>query len=321
MANIWAPKKANEPLSIRKFHEKRNKVLIVREVGGLGDILMHRMMFEDFKKLHPDCQIVFACPSQYHDAVADHPFIDEIIPSKNVNIHDYIVSYNTTSACTRHEMRYAPFSKNHRSDIWANHCGVNLTNHDMHIRMSPEIVEYGKRMVETVKQGHEGPSVLLCPISAMVVKNLNQKQLSGTVENLRSKGLFVFSLHTTFIQDLEKLDVPVITKQSIPQWMGIINAADYVVSVDTSVFHFAGGIGKPLTGIFTFADGKVYGRYFKFSLVQKHRDDGNWSCGPCYNWSLCPKTDKIPKPCLTEITPEMIIKGMDEMFKMWPIAV
>lgn len=318
MGNILNTKKLPKTLSIRDFYNKRDKILIVRETGGLGDILMHRQIFEDFKILMPNIKIVFACPKQYHDAVKDHPFIDEIIDSREVDIHDYLISYNTTSACTRHEMRYAPLSKDNRSDIWANHCGVMLTKHNMHINLSDDIIQYGKNIVKNLT---DKPTVLLCPISAMFVKNLNETQLKGTVEELRRIGLFVYSLHTKPIVELGKMNVPVITSQTIQQWMGIINAADYVVSVDTSTFHFAGGIGKPLTGIFTFADGKVYGRYYDFTLVQKHRDDGNWECGPCYNWCNCTKTIKVPKPCLTEITVDMIVEGIRKMLNKHPIKV
>jgi len=48
------------------------------------------------------------------------------------------------------------------------------------------------------------------------------------------------------------------------------------------VVDLAGGLGKPLCGIFTFADGKIYGKHYDFVLVQKHRDNGNWNCGSCF---------------------------------------
>jgi len=309
-------------LSLKNFYEKRNKILIVRETGGLGDILMHRMMFEDFKRVMPDAKISLALPKQYHVAVEDHPFIDEVLNHREVNVHDYVVSYNTTSACTRYEMRMFPFSGKHRSDIWANHCGVYLTKHNMHINLEDEYKEFGKKKLEECRNGNNGPAVLISPVSAMQVKNLTNFQLEGLVSGLRARGFFVYASHKTAIPKLIELNVPVIDGTSIREWMGVIDAADYVISVDTSTFHYAGGTGKPLLGIFTFADGKVYGRHYDFVLVQKHRDDGNWDCGPCYNWSVCPKSPKkIPKPCLLEITPQMILEGFDKMIKKWPCNV
>jgi ADP-heptose:LPS heptosyltransferase len=98
----------------------------------------------------------------------------------------------------------------------------------------------------------------------------------------------------------------------------VIEAADYVVSVDSAAFHCAGGLGKPLTGIFTYCDGKVYGKYYDFVLVQKHRDNGDWPCGPCFHWPSCPKSKEMLKPCLTELTPDILADGLERMFQKWP---
>lgn len=305
-------------LSLRDFYNKRNRILVLRETGGLGDILMHRMMFEDFKRVFPEGEVVFAIPGNYHEAVRDHPFIDEVINSRTVNIHDYVISYNTTSACTRYEMRMVPFADKNRSDIWANHCGVLLTKHNMHITLEDEHKKFGQDVLEKARKGHQGPAVLICPISAMLVKNLIDTQLEGVVQGLRDRGYFVYASHIFGIPKLKELGVPVIWGTSIRQWMGVVDAADYVISVDTAAFHYAGGTGKPVVGIFTFADGVAYGKWYDFVLVQKHRKNGDWDCGPCYNWSCCTKSNKPLKPCLLELTPEMILEGCDEMFERWP---
>lgn len=312
------PKKPPPPiLNLRVFHEKRNKVLVLRELGGLGDILMHRMMFEDFKKTHSELEIVFACPPKYHAAVLDHPYIDEVLDSRVVNPYDYTVSYNTTTACTRYEMRVAPYADEHRSDIWAGHCGVKLNNHNMHINLAPDIKDRGASMIKSINP--EGkPCVLLASVSAMTGKNLTDNQTKHTVKTLRDRGLFVCSAHTMDIPIFKELGVPVFHSIDISTWMGLLNSVDYIISVDTAAFHYGGGIGKPLLGIFTFADGKVYGKYFKHELVQKHRDNGDWACGPCYNWPSCPKSKNMPKPCLTEITPQMLEDGIDRLLKRWP---
>ncbi|MHA2043244.1 MAG: glycosyltransferase family 9 protein [Candidatus Thorarchaeota archaeon] len=300
---------------MKEFYEKRNKILIVRETGGLGDILMHRMMFEDFKLLIPDAHIVFATPTKYHDALYDHPFIDELVDSKTLDIHDYVVSYNTTSACTRYEMRMFPFSGKNRSDIWANHCGVKLSKHNMHISLEDKYKQFGLDFIKNAREGCSGPAVCLAPITAMTVKNFTNSQLEGTVAGLRERGCFVYATHYVSLPLLKELNVPQVFNASIRQWMGAISAADHVISMDSAAFHYAGGIGKPLVGIFTFADGKVYGKHYDFTLVQKHRDDGNWDCGPCYNWAMCAKSNTVPKPCLLEITPDMILRGYDEMVR------
>ncbi len=303
-----------KPLSIKEFFDKRDTILIVREVGGLGDILMHRMMFEDIKHIMPSSKLVFACPKQYLSAVEDHPFIDEAVDFKSIDVSDYIMSYNTTFICGRYEMKIAPYSDKNRSDIWANHCGYDLKNHKMHINLTENEKNFGKQKVDSFRKGDK-PVVVISPLSAMMNKNLTLQHLNGLIDGLEKAGCTSFCIHTAPIKDANATTLCGLT---VRQWMSVINAADYVVSVDTSTFHCAGGLGKPLTGIFTFADGKTYGKWYQFELVQKHRDNGNWDCGPCYNWSLCPKTQNHPKPCLLEISVDMIMNGVYRMFDRWP---
>lgn len=281
---------------------------------------MHRMFFKQAKEIMPEATIVFACPARYHDAVYDHPYIDEVIDAKTVNKYDYLISFNTTSSCTRHELTVAPLADKHRSDIWANHCGIIVEDHDMHINLEKEYKEKAKKRLDTLRGDHTGPVAVLCPISAMITKNLLEWQMKAVVDELRDRGCWVCGLHTQPIPELKKMNVPTIHGVRIREWMGYLDVADYVVTVDSAAFHYAGDRKKPMTGIFTFADGKVYGKYFDFVLVQKHRDNGDWPCGPCYNWSICPFTRKVPKPCLTEICPSMLKKGINEMFERWPMG-
>jgi|688.fasta_scaffold13122_12 ADP-heptose:LPS heptosyltransferase len=312
------PEKLVRTLSLKEFAEKRNKILIIRSVGGLGDIFMHRMMFEDFKKTMPDAELHFCCPKYYHDALIDHPYIDKLIDSNNFDRKDYLISYNTTTACGRTEMRYAPMSGPHRSDIWAEHCGLKLANHNMHISLTEDEKKIGRSLIEE-NRDIKGKTVAICPISAMANKNLLDDQLLGLISGCRDRGLAPFCLHNTPINLCYKNNIPLIVETKIRNWMAVLNQADYVVSVDTSAFHCAGGMGKPLVGIFTFADGLVYGKYFDFFLVQKHRqNDPCWTCGPCYNWGNCSKSNKNLKPCLTEITSEMIMERVDNMLQKWP---
>jgi ADP-heptose:LPS heptosyltransferase len=316
--------KKNAPikdLSLRGFYTKKDQILVLRQSGGVGDILMHRMMFEDFKKMYPACKITFACPQKYHPILKDHPFIDGLVCSREVKTSDFLISYNTSNACGRYEIEMAPFSGKHRSDIWANHCGVELTEHNMHLELSEELKQYGHDKLAEVRDDDK-PSVVFCPISAMINKNLTGEQVTETVEGLREMGLFVYSCHLVDIPEFTKTKVPTISGCSLLQWMGVINAADYVLTVDTATFHLAGGLKKPLTGVFAWTDGKVYGKYYDFVLVQKHRDyTPGWLCGPCYCWPDCPKIDRkqYRKPCITELTSQMILKGAEEMLEKWPL--
>ena len=318
---IRSPQDLFRYLDLKEYYQKRNRILIFRGCGGLGDILMHRMIFEDFKKIMPDCELHFACPSQYHDAVKDHPFLDKVVSSENIDYSEYLISYNTTNACGRYECMKAPHADKNRSDIWAEHCGVELTSHDMHIHLTDEEIQHGKDIVESKRNG-KGPIIAFAPVSAMPTKDLLLHQINCIVDYVKQKcDAYIFTLHYHPVRGLDSSYIPPLCGLGIREWMAVLNAADYVISVDTSAGHFAGGIKKPLLSIFTFADGKVYTKYYPTTtLIQKHREDGDWECGPCYNWRVCPKTQNAIKPCLTEITNKMLKEGIDKMFARFPLS-
>lgn len=314
---IKKPLKMQKTLNLSEFNEKRNKILVIRAVGGLGDILMHRMMLEDIKLLMPDCEIHFACPKIYHDALIDHPFIDKIIGSEDIEAKDYIANFNTTTVCGRVEVDLAPnITPPNRADIWSNHCGYNCTKYNMHISFTDTEIAEAREIIQNVKKDNE-PLILICPVSAMKNKNLLLSQIALIDEHIKSLGFSLVGLHHEGIVELFELNIPLIeTMGRLRTWMAIINEADYVITVDTAAFHCAGGLAKPTLGIFSFVNGSMYGKYYpNIEILQGPcplRYDG------CYNLSLCPvKTS--PKPCITDITDVMLKERINKLIERFPL--
>jgi ADP-heptose:LPS heptosyltransferase len=310
--------KSND-LSLRDFYNRRNKVLILRDSGGLGDILMMRMIFEDFKKIMPDAHITFAIPTTYTRAAFWHPYIDEIANSKVVNENDYGVSYNVTTACVRYEMKIRPRSDRHRSEIWTAYCGVKLTSPNMHLNV-PTIIKKctEKKFKEKVPNRGNG-YVCFAPISNMVSKDLDLDQIKGVLRGVRNMGFTPYILHNKQIDG--KLDCPVLAAP-LDQWIALVELADYVIAVDTATFHASYGLNKPTVGIFSWADGKTYGKFHnKCIMVQRHRDHTpGWTCGPCYDHPNCPRTKDPRKPCITEITVEEVLDAFARLVKSYPLS-
>ena len=317
MAGIRHPQPECLPkiFSLRDFWKKRNEIVIVRKVVALGDIFIHRMLFEDMKKINPEIIICFATNSQFFDALRDHPFIDKLIDC-STNINDYLTVYDTSSVCIRHESAMGISNTSHRSDIWASHIGLELKSHNMHFHIDLEAQKWAE---ETIKQFQKKgkPVVLLCPTTSNLHKNITEGQIEIIVNYLREKNCVVFSM-TIPLPVIAKLNIPNFPRPPLPKLIALVNAADYVISTDTSYFHCAGGLKRPLLGIFAYTNGKIYGKYYDFELIQKHRDNGDWDCGPCYNHLRCIRDSNISHPCITEINKTMLIDGIDRMFQRWP---
>lgn len=318
MANLTKNQQTKpKQLSLKDFYYQKNKVLIWHNNGGLGDALMLRMLLKDFKKYCPSSDLIVACRPEYIDAIKDHPCVFDVIDVRTVSLDDFLIHYNTcVSIVDKYENFHAPYCKEHRSDIWAKYCGITLESHEMEFRLDSKIIERCKQKLNLLKKTTNAPIVLFCPSSKMLLKTLLPSQIKTIINNI--KDCNIVGLHNKEIQTLKELNIPVINDATVEEWMTYIYLADYVISVDTAAFHMAGGLKKPLLGIFTFADGKVYGKHFDFILVQKHRDNGDWTCGPCFKFHLCPKTTKQQKPCLTEISDEEIQNGITKLFDRWP---
>jgi len=285
-------------LSPISYIKNYNKILLKRHTGGLGDILMHRMLFKNIKKQIPKSKLHFACPSYYLKAVEDSEFLDQVIDVNNVNDSEYAVVYTTTHQANKYESCIAPESDKHRSDIWGQSFGLELKYHDMDFNLNQNLINQYKNKY--------GDFICFCPVSAILTKNLLNHQIDVFLDNFTN----LICLHKNKIDYLPN-NLKQINNTSISEWMHIIAASKGVISVDSAAFHMAGGLGKPLLGIFTYADGTIYGKYYDHILIQKHRKNGNWDCGPCYSWSNCCKTKQNIKPCLTEISKYELVEGIN----------
>lgn len=312
-------KKPEPQISLKQHQNRKNKVLIQRLTGGFGDAFMVRMLFEDLHRCYPELDFYYACPPKFLPAMDNHPFVKTICFSK-LNPYEYGIVFDITTPCCIHESKHCINNTLHRSDIWAKSLGVELKKHEMHF----EVNCYEKTLVsqKIAKHNIHKLPVALISISSTddnfgKSKSLTPELVYSLVQNLKMQEFFVVSIHDDKNLILSELDVLQFINITMEEWIALVDSVDLVASIDSATFHLAGGLKKPLMGIFTFVDGMIYGKYFDFVLVQKHHKNGDWECGPCYNLFACKKCDTFPKPCLTELKNTDIKKGILACKEKW----
>lgn len=305
----------NKKVSIKDHYSRRNKVLIKRRAGGFGDIVMQRMLIEDFSKT--GLEIHYCCPHNYISIMEGHPFLKELKELSYIKEEEYGIVYDITTICAVTESVLGSKNTKHRSDIWANHCGVELTNHETYLKSDQKnLITYKEKLknLNTKNQKIVFISTKSAKNDFGEAKSLSDDQVIELVNEIKKLDYLIVTSNEEFQEVYSKLGIKQFVRLPISEWIALIDCCDYVVSIDTASFHIAGALKKPLLGIFSFTDGKIYGKYYDFILVQKHRDNGDWPCGPCYCYNVCPKEKiKARKPCITELSTNDILMGFKNL--------
>lgn len=291
-------------ISIKLFDQRKDKILIYRQYGGLGDILMARMLFEDLKKIKPENKIYFACPNHLIPAVDLHPYLNGVFDFKSIKTEEFI-TFDISNVCTRYESFKGVHGDKHRSDIWAESIGISLENHNMHLSFRDDEINFAKKIIKE-------NTVVIAPYSAMPSKNLLPKHLNEICKFLKNYNLNVIGLHNKEIEELKQFNIPTLTNLTIREWMSVINECSYVISVDTAAFHMANGLNKPTVGIFSWANGKLYSKYHNNAIIVQLNLSEN--C-PCYNFASCPLSNKAIKPCIQDLDEKIITDAIKIMIE------
>lgn len=310
--------KNKKEISLKNHYERRNKILIKRRVGGYGDILMTRMIFQDLSQTFPEAEITFACPSIYLEMAKNHPYV-KTVELGSVNEKEYGIVYDLSTICRIQENQKGHNNKNHRSDIWAQHCGITLKNHNMFLTTDPEMLELCKKALKQYNKENK-PSVLLTSTSNTNEdefgknKSLTTEQINDLVKSLQELGFYVFTVHNEKQTVYDNLGIDQIINVHQKAWIALVELADAVISVDTATFHIAGGLKKPQVGIFTFTKGENYSKYYEnCEIIQgtcPFQSEG------CYNFFNCPKSKNQMIPCKKNITASQILDAFSKIYKL-----
>jgi len=129
----------------------KRRILIRRDVGGAGDILMHRPLFKGVKERYPGYEIVFAVPERYIPLVRDHPYIDRVISTEESKGGRYERTFNTLGKAAAYEFSKVPFVDKHRAELWAVYLRTQLTEYDGHMNFTRDEVKFAQKFFAPYK--------------------------------------------------------------------------------------------------------------------------------------------------------------------------
>lgn len=249
---------------LRKFQHLKKivKILIHRDLGGIGDVIMTTPVLEVVKSRFPNSQITYACPSQFKSLLDNNPFIDNLVSwSVSVTKEEYDVVVDLTRSCIKYEIDNQPNVSKNRTEVFLESCGM-LNGHVPRPKLflSQEEILWAKEFIKA----KTGPFIGIVPESNAPVRQWHSfpELKDDLLKEYPTATLLEFCIRTPDRWSSHERVVPVFGK-TLREVMALINECDIVVSPDTGIAHIASALSVPSVWIFTHIDGKVRTRNYQ----------------------------------------------------------
>lgn len=245
------------------------KLLVIRKLGGLGDVLMISAMFPDLFEQFPEIDVTFAVPSPYLDLFKGHGTKLNVIPHSQVYsggiqswvLDEFDLIEDISYPCANWERLMKKYRATYgetglrwrnRMDRWSRWMGFELKNPRTIIRLtSEEIYQQVLRLVD----GTSRPTVVWSPISAET--NRSYPWWREVRSRLEDEGYNVWYLHH---QDMG--EGKTMCGLSFREYGATVLAADIVLTMDTATFHWGGLLGKKTIGLFNLLLGESHAKFY-----------------------------------------------------------
>lgn len=316
---------------------KIRRCTVVRQLGGIGDVLMLTPVFRGLKERYgQDCHVTAAVDHYYLAGaipmlLQHNPFIDDIV---RVNPHTFVtpptrfvrsefrgtpnedVPYCIANAdlvidlnvcCALTETAQQPNVTEHRTSIWCQAADVQPSDLCPILRLTEEERAEGRCWVED-RLGSDGVRVGVALSAHDPARNWPfAAQFAWELQNAGYKVVTIDK------QKYAHPQVPAMLGLHVRQVAAAIEWLDVVVTPDTGILHLAGALGVPVLGIFGPTSGALRMREYAGDWI-----DGGLvaECSPCWYAHGCRRESKDQRDwyyCLRRISKELVFLGLERL--------
>lgn len=294
----------------------KDKILITRAMGGIGDLLMMTPGIHALKKKFPHKKICLAIPQRYFPVFKNNTDVTLLdIEDEPLNFLSYYKYFNFTDCpASRSESRKSPKIKKNRIEIFAKACGINgvslrfMDKRPKYFLTEEEIVfanEFWRRFNLINKQ------VIGVQLHADEVYR-DYPFMEALVKRLAIK-FKVLVFDSVKIEGYESQNILKIDSFSLREAFSLAAKCSLIVAPDLSFIHFAGAMDIPALGLFGPIDGKVRTKdYPKVKFIDVREELG---CLPCWRNDniACKLTNMRSSACLETIPVNRIIQEVNKI--------
>lgn len=239
--------------SILNERNGKGKALVLRRLGGIGDVLMCTPLLRQIKLDFPDVELTFGIDMHstsgnvYYELVKNAPFIDHVVDARYVRQDDYDAVVDVSSVCIRYEHSGLPVLN--RVEIFSRAAGLPRLI-DKRCWYSTEEAErkWAQKIYEPYR--NEGKKIVVLHTASMEGKRCwpAEKYLQIVEQSIVDKlpvQFVIIDFNRVFDKWEQYPNTYNASYTTLRQMAALIEASDFFIGPDSGPMHLAGAIGTP----------------------------------------------------------------------------
>lgn len=263
--------------------------LVMRTLGGIGDIVMTSPVVEVAKKRYPHYNITYSCPAEFIDVISNNPFAKSVPIQALDNSEDWDTVLDLARDCIKYEIDKQPNVERNRCDVFIEAAGLGIeTNVRPKFYLSDEEIEKARKELE-----HYGRKLKIGVVLDSNAPVRRWSNMSSFREQITAEYPDALILEIKVDKPRrwsESPNVYPVFGRTIREVAALINECDVVISPDTGPAHISSALRVPTIWIFTHIDGSIRTKNYDNCWVVKSDYSGCPIKQPC--WYLIPCSTK-----------------------------
>lgn len=271
------------------------RIRVVREAGGLGDLIRLFPVFKGVKEKYPDAELHYYGLEHYRELVTrGHcPYVDKYIAVPHAKRRERLApldekKYKYLARCIQYELQFDMYCPAYlhekqtdgavtkeRTHLWCEAADVPFSIPKYYVQ--PDERKWARRWLENL-QADPDALIGLQPFGSTKARNWKPENWKVLIEYLEGAGFFPISFDCcgrirNFPGHLE-------WQRTYGELGALLELCNFFVGGDSGLFHFAAAVNTPVLGLFGLTNGKIIA-----------------SAYPHAHWMTCERKIKLPDRC------------------------
>lgn len=288
-------------------HKGKIHILVWRDVGGIGDLLMQSVIAKALKEKYPNSYIVYQVQEKYLAIPKHNPYVDEVQIVETPFIEsgfDKSIKLSNPCPAAVYESTKEPYIVKDRINLFLEAAKVDLKDK----RLIYQIKDDEKRWAEEFLRRNKALKKIKIGFEIRSAEDRRDwkrwEELAGLIsKEIKNSKIFIFDHDKkTAWKNKKVIDI---CGFNIEDVAAVIEKLDLLICPDSGLAHLAGAVETKILGLFGPTN-----PYFRLSTYNAKWVwlNKKFKCMPCWYSFDCGDSR-----CIKAISPRMVLEKIREM--------